>query len=114
MKLPNRSVGVVPQSKLAGYLLSSSHPYGRHKAAFFTSFGFSLDLPEALAYALLEHANSYEVAAAEHTRFGTRYVVEGPLTAPDGRTPLVRVVWFIRNGEVVPILATAYPMRRTV
>ncbi len=112
MKLPNLPEAVAPQTKLVEYLLSPSHPYGRHKAAFFAGFGFRPDSPEALASALLEHATRHEIAAVEHTHFGTRYVIEGPLPTPDGRTPLVRVVWFIRNGEVIPKLATAYPVRR--
>jgi hypothetical protein len=48
----------------------------------------------------------------EHTAFGTRYTIEGRLTAPDGRTPLVRVVWFVGRGEDGPLLVTAYPIRR--
>ena len=37
----------------------------------------------------------------EPSPFGTRYVVEGIMTAPDGRSPLIRTVWFIRNEEVL-------------
>jgi hypothetical protein len=44
------------------------------------------------------------------TPFGQNYVVEGPLPAPDGRAPNVRVVWFIANGAETAILATAYPL----
>jgi hypothetical protein len=54
---------------------------------------------ETLVEALLRHAARHEVAKAEATPFGTRYVVEGGLEAPDGRAPLVRVVWFVETGE---------------
>jgi hypothetical protein len=39
MKLPNHEHALVPQEKITGYLLSLTHRDGRHKAAFFVSFG---------------------------------------------------------------------------
>ncbi|MFQ5612045.1 MAG: DUF6883 domain-containing protein [Anaerolineae bacterium] len=45
--------------------------------------------------------------------FGTRYVVEGPMPAPDGRTPLVRSVWFIETRGQIPQFVTAYPLSRS-
>lgn len=112
MKLPNVDRAIIPPGKLTNYLLSRSHPYGRHKAAFFNSLGFSAESRHTFAAALLKHADDHEVAAVEHTSFGTRYTIEGRLTAPDGRTPLVRVVWFVGRGEDGPLLVTAYPIRR--
>jgi hypothetical protein len=53
----------------------------------------------------------YSVIAVEDTLFGTSYVVEGSLTAPDGRSRQVRVVWFIETGESIPHLVTAYPLK---
>jgi hypothetical protein len=44
------------------------------------------------------------------TPFGRNFVIEGALSAPDGRTPKVRAVWFIANGEETATLATAYPL----
>lgn len=64
-----------------------------------------------LAAALNRHAVDHEVVAMETTAFGTNYVVEGPLPAPDGRSPRVRVVWFIAAGERIPVLVTAYPLK---
>jgi hypothetical protein len=112
MNLPNLSRAVISQTKLTNYLLNPYHLYGRHKATFFISFGFLADSWEALASALLRHAAEHELAAVEETPFGMRYTIEGELTAPDGRTPEVRVVWYIRDGEDVPRLVTAYPIRR--
>ena len=40
-----------------------------------------------------------------------RYIIEGELDAPDGRKPIVRVVWFIKTETDVPRLATAYPLK---
>lgn len=111
MKLPEHEHAVIPERKITAYLLSLSHRDGRSKAAFFIGFGFTLDDWQVLAAALLRHAADHAVVAAETTAFGTNYVVEGPLLAPDGRSPHVRVVWFIATDERIPTLATAYPLK---
>ena len=67
-----------------------------------------------LADALQRHAAEHDVVATEMTPFGTTYTIEGGLRAPDGRMPLVRVVWFIETGETgetAPRLVTAYPLK---
>ena len=110
MKLPQLENAVVPAAKITGYLLSAKHRDGRHKAAFFTRFGFTIADIETLTAALLRHAAEHEVAKSEVSPFGTRYVVEGELHTPDGRAPRLRVVWFIADGEVAPTLVTAYPL----
>ena len=110
MKLPNAERAVVPARKITHYLLSTSHRDGQHKAAFFQNFGFKLESWEVLASALLNHACIYEVSEVFSTPFGRNYFVEGPVSAPDGRRPRVRVVWFIANHEQTATLATAYPL----
>lgn len=111
MKLPNVEQAIVPQHKLTQYLLSPTHPAGRSKAAFFASFGFMQQTWETLADALRTHALEHEVVTTEVTPFGTSYTVEGMLMTPDGRAPLVRVVWFIEIGDTIPRLVTAYPLK---
>ena len=110
MKLPNADRAVVPSRKITHYLLSTAHRDGQHKAEFFRSFGFKLEVWEELASALLNHAHQHEIVEIVPTPFGRNYVVEGPLSAPDGRTPKVRVVWFVANREKTATLATAYPL----
>lgn len=112
MRLPNYALAVVPQRKITGYLFSFTHRDGRGKAEFFTQFGFSADSWQELAAALLQHAANHEVAKMEDSPFGTRYIVEGTISAPDGRTPVIRSVWFIETGEEIPQFVTAYPLRR--
>ncbi len=111
MNLPNYALAVVPERKIIEYLLSLTNRDGRSKAAFFMRFGFTIDDWEGLADALRRHAAEHEVIVVEDTPFGTSYVVEGSLTAPDGRSPQVRVVWFIETGESIPHLVTAYPLK---
>ncbi|WP_022835466.1 DUF6883 domain-containing protein [Salisaeta longa] len=108
--LPNLEQAVVPKEKITDYLLSERHPSGRGKAKFFKGFGFSPDQWEVLADALKRHAGQHGVTRTEASPFGTRYVVEGMITTPIGRSPQLRAVWFIREGRDVPHLATAYPL----
>jgi hypothetical protein len=111
MKLPHRDAAVVAREKITGYLLSPAHRDGRGKHDFFVRFGFSPGAWETLRDALLGHAAEHEVTRVEDSPFGTRYVIEGTLAVPDGRGPLVRAVWFIEEGESVPRLVTAYPVK---
>jgi hypothetical protein len=111
VKLPDHEHAVVPERKITAYLLSLTHRDGRSKAAFFLRFGFTVDTWEVLADALRHHAAEHEVTAVEDTPFGISYAVEGQLIAPDGRSPQVRVVWFIQAGERSPRLVTAYPLK---
>ena len=112
MKLPNFQLARVPAAKITEYLLSEVHRDGKHKAAFFRHFGYSAEKCQTLEFALLQHASDHEVLKIEHSSFGTRYIVDGIITTPDGRTPTIRTVWFIRNEEEIPQFVTAYPLRR--
>ena len=109
MRLPNCEQAHVPQEKVVDYLLSSTHPEGQIKAKFFTSFGFTSGDWQRFAAAMVTHAQEHSVARVEMSPFGVRYVIEGILRTPDGRSPVVRVVWFIEDGETMPRLVTAYP-----
>lgn len=65
-----------------------------------------------LARTLQQHARDNDVTFSENTPFGTRYVIEGPLVAPDGRQLQVRTVRFIDEAGQVPRFVTAYPLKR--
>jgi len=109
-KLPNVASAEIPKPKLADYLLSVSHRRGKSKAAFFTAHGFRHDSWHALADSLRQHATNNLVSAAEETAFGVRYIIDGPLPAPTGRSLQVRSVWFIDKGRQIPRFVTAYPL----
>lgn len=112
MKLPNADAAVIPQTKVAGYLLSPTHHAGRSKAAFFGKHGFTVADWQLLARALRAHAGNNIVSRVDETAFGTRYVIDGPLHAPDGTALNVRSVWFISRGTGLPRFATAHPLNR--
>lgn len=109
--LPNADNAIADEHKICQYLLSSTHPTGRAKAAFFRQFGFSPEKWRVFQAALLEHAGSHPVARCDETEFGSKVVVDGSLNTPSGRRPLVRTVWFLSAGEIRPRLVTAYPLR---
>ncbi|MEW6543132.1 MAG: DUF6883 domain-containing protein [Nitrospirota bacterium] len=112
MKLPHVDRLEIRQAKVVQYLLSSTHRAGKGKAAFFSGLGFQASAWEVLARALQQHARDNLVTSYENTRFGRRYVIEGPLVAPSGRQLQVRTVWFIDEGGQTPRFVTAYPLKR--
>ena len=111
MRLPNIDQATVLETKITEYLLSETHPDGREKAAFFTRYGFSVAEWEAMVRALLQHAADHEVVRATTTPHGTKYIIEGELSTPDGRNPEVRTVWIIEEGDTAAHLITAYPVK---
>jgi uncharacterized protein DUF6883 len=110
-KLPDIDAALIPQKKIVNYLLSETHEAGRDKTNFFKHFGFTSEAWEILAQALRQHAAQHEIAKVEPSPFGNRYVIEGSLQTPRGRTPQVRAVWFIDAGETTPRFVTAYPLK---
>jgi hypothetical protein len=111
MPLPGRDEVVVSERKVRNYLLSSTHPVGRYKAAWLISLGFSAATWRKLVESLENHAAACELAADERSAFGIRYVLEGPLMTPDGRNPPARSVWFIEEGSDRLRFVTLYPLR---
>lgn len=112
MKLPNADKASIPETKIRGYLLSPEHRAGKSKAAFFTKHGFSVNEWAKLADALRAHAAAHPVTETEETAYGTRYVVDGTLAAPDGTALNVRSIWFISRSSEEPRFATAHPLKR--
>jgi hypothetical protein len=55
-------------------------------------------------------ATENEVSETEETRFGIRFVIDGPLSAPDGTVLNVRSAWFIDAGGETPRFVTAHPL----
>jgi hypothetical protein len=112
VRLPGIEKGEVSEAKIVRYLLSTTHRAGKSKAIFFMEFGFDPQRWEELAIALKEHAVDNDIAQEEKTAFGTRYVIEGLLKAPDGRQLNVRTAWFIDDDGDAPRFITAHPLRR--
>ncbi len=90
-------------------MLLHDHPQNKGKAAFYELAGFTNTNAHKLREALCTHILYNEVAKVESTVYGTRYVVEGQMRCENGKSYLVRSVWFISNGETIPKFVTAYP-----
>lgn len=113
MILPNANRAVVQPEKIVRYLLSTTHPHGKSKAAFFMRFGFNPANWRDLSDSLILHALKNEVTKIGTSPYGTQYMIDGPLQAPDGSALNVRSVWFITAGEEAPRFTTAHPLKRT-
>ena len=109
MKLPNGPLVLVGREKITDYLLNSSHPDHSGKAQFFASMGFQASDWEALARALRKLAQTADVAAYLKSVHGVKYILDGAIETPCGRTPTVRTVWIVDRGRNCPRLVTAYP-----
>lgn len=109
MSLPNADRAIIDPAKVRDYLLSSVHPVGRFKAAFFVSSGYTQDRWETLRDDLLALAKSGDAVPGRLSVFGRMFEVDGMLTGPSGRTAEIRTVWIIASDEASPRFVTAYP-----
>ena len=112
MRLPNAQHARVERNKISGYLLSHTNPRGRHRAALFLRFGFSIDRWREFAAALRLHSQSNDVVMVVETIHGPRYYVDGAIETPDRRNPRVRTVWQVDHGKDYPRFITAFPRKR--
>ncbi len=99
---------MVPEAKLAGYLLNPLHPKGRSKAAFQLRHGFSSDRTDELRRALSTVAARTEMEEIE-SAYGVKYSGVGPLRTPNGTEVALRTVWVLLDRLPPPLFVTAYP-----
>ena len=114
MYMPNGDKAIVDDAKITDYLLNLRHPDGGPKAKYFFNKGYTLDAPEILKRALVEHAKFCQVTKVERTQFGTKYIVEGAIATPkepEVQLAYIRTVWMEAAGSNQPKLVTAYPYK---
>lgn len=109
MKVPNAEQATVATEKITHYLLNPAHWVGGPKSAFFLAFGFTIADWETMAAALRLHVRTHDVASIRWGADTTGYSVVGSLTTPDGRDPVVRSAWYIKDGDTIPQFSSAYP-----
>ena len=107
--LSNASQAVVDPSKVRDYLLSSSHPVGRFKAAIFFALGYSQLDWETLSNALLVIAQTGDARSGEPSTFGQKYEVSAMLNGPNGRSRRVKTIWLVESEASARRFVTAYP-----
>jgi len=110
MKMPYCSSANIAIEKITEYLLSLSHPRGSMKARWFNTLGYDIQKPNELVESLLSLA-CLDVQASEETDYGTKYVIVGNITGPNGRSAKVKTIWILTVGNVAPKLVTAYPSK---
>jgi hypothetical protein len=103
---------IIPPRKPCDYVLSSAHPEGRFKAAYFLHLGYSQADWEQLDADLREQHLSREAEPGTPSPYGEKYEILAPLTGPNGVTAWVRSVWIVLSGENAARLVTLIPEER--
>jgi Domain of unknown function (DUF6883) len=112
MHLSNADAAVVSRDKVVDYLLNPWHPDGAAKAAFFAAMGFHVDRWQELANALKRLAETASATIRVDSPHGSKYIVDGTIGTPSGRSVSVRSVWIVDLGSQAPRLVTAYPRQQ--
>ena len=108
-ELPEYKKAYCAPEKIYGYSLNMGHPDGRNKAIVFQSvLGFNTDNGEQLMQAILKGLRSAHAKVGPLTVHGQKYVVDMPITGPNGNTAIVRTAWIVRPGKNNPDLVSAY------
>ena len=95
-----------------GLSVESAAPGRRPQGGVLRPMGFTAEEWEILAGALRTLAATTEVAKQVDSPHGTKYIIDGPLATPIGKTPWVRTVWIIDQGADTPRLVSAYPHKK--
>lgn len=111
MKLPNAHLAAVDRDKITDYLLNPAHPDNGGKAPFFLALGFRLDNWQSLATALRKLADTTAVTKKMASPHGLKYILDGKIETPSGKSPSVRTIWIVDQGLQAPRLVTAYPSK---
>lgn len=113
MSIPDANSAFVPDEKLSGYLLDVQHPVGGSKAKWFLSLGYDPAVPSVLESDLLNLVRTSDDFVEKKSSFGTKYVVRGKITSPDGAVANVETVWIVEPSDPRPRLVTAIPGAKT-
>src|SRR4030042_5702839 len=109
MEFPNRENAYIPLSKLQDYLLSETHSVGKSKAKLLRSFGFNEMNIDMLMQGLISIAHSGDIKEVLSAPYGVKYVIDGLLRTPAGRSIEMRTIWITEKDQVRPRFVTAYP-----
>ncbi len=109
MKLPSFENAIIEEDKLRNYLLSSSHPVGRFKAAFFAGFGYTQNDCKRLEEDIRKLISAQEAEEGLPSAYGQKYEVHGIMIGSKGKKFGLRTIWIVPRGETVPRFVTAYP-----
>jgi hypothetical protein len=108
VKLPNDGNAIVDVTKVRDYVLSQTHPRGRHKArVFLAALELTAADSEELRLALLKSAIVGDAVRGGADEFGARYTVDFEMVRSIKRAR-VRGCWIIRMDDGIPRLTSCY------
>lgn len=106
--LPSAASAIVDLRKMSDYLLSETHPRGRHKARVFrAALGLGPRDAEWLRDAILAAVPSLDAVLTDVSVWGQQWRVDIPLTR-QRRFAVVRSVWLVPSDSTAPRLMTAW------
>ncbi len=106
--LPNAEFAFVPMEKLAGYVLNTEHPVGKHKAAVFEAvLGITMAEADYLRDKIIEAALTQEATPTRQDEFGQRYQVDFEIER-NGRNATIVTAWILEPNELSPRLTSCY------
>ena len=109
MALPNVDRAVIDPAKLRDYLLSTTHPVGRFKAALFLSLGYEPLAWQRLEADLRAQHLVHPARELEASAYGRKFAIRARLVGPSGRSAEFTSIWIVLVAEDFPRFVTAYP-----
>jgi hypothetical protein len=108
MRLKNAHLAIISEEKLTGYVLSTTHRDGRHKArVFLSALGLTAEDADVLCKALADAVRHEEATETGKNVIGTLYPIDFPMATASG-SARVMSGWIIRHGEDFPRLTTCH------
>lgn len=108
-KLPNYEKAFIDPIKIRDYILSTSHPIGRFKAALFQRMGYNKNNWKQLVSDIKQYHLHLEAELVEKTKYGQKYKITGLIQGPNGKRIMLKSIWIILKGENRPRFITIYP-----
>ena len=99
---------LIPDAKLTQYLLIPR--LEDDKSKFLAQAGFTANNPDQLKQAILTLIQTHDAISDRQDKYGTYYLVEGPLIGPNGTLAVV-TVWIERITDGIFQFVTLEPKR---
>lgn len=108
-RLPNYEKTFIDPNKIRDYILSTSHPVGRFKAALFERMGYTKENREQLINDIKLYHLPLDAEVLEKNQYGQKYIIKGVIKWPNGKMIMFKSIWIILEGEDIPRFITIYP-----
>ena len=109
MKLSEQFEIEIPKEKIVGYVLSPSHKIGSLKAAYFKSYGFTLEKYAQFISAIEKLVSENEIKEKVNKKHGVTFLVDGKIKTPKKKLISIRTVWIVEHKSKTARLITVYP-----